>query len=314
VRITSSFDTVQRPTAIALGNFEGVHCGHVKVIPPIFKAAEHGQIMPTVVTFWPHPRAFFTGQSRSLLTPLDEKVEVLRAMGVEQLMLLPFDHALANLTPQAFVETILVQGLEARFISVGQDFHFGCGRVGTSADLEAIASGYGATVRVVPLHCSDDERISSSSIRQALELGKVARANALLGRAYTLVGEVVQGQQLGRTIGFPTANLKVPDDKFLPQRGVYAVQIRCPEWPDAQPGVMNLGVRPTVDGLRQTIEVHLLNWSGNLYGKTLTVALETFLRPEQKFDSLDALKAQIQTDCAIARSLLTTPELSEFPD
>jgi riboflavin kinase / FMN adenylyltransferase len=230
-------------------------------------------------------------------------------MGVEQLVLLPFDQTLANLTPQAFVKTILIEGLEARFISVGQDFHFGRGRVGTSADLDAIASSYGTAVRVVPLHCAEDERISSSSIRQALELGKVARANALLGRAYTLVGEVVQGQQIGRTIGFPTANLKVPDDKFLPQRGVYAVQVSCSDWGSTQPGVMNLGVRPTVDGLRQTIEVHLLNWSGDLYGKTLTVALETFLRPEQKFDSLEALTAQIQTDCAIAQSLFATPQV-----
>ena len=147
----------------------------------------------------------------------------------------------------------------------------------------------------------DHERISSSAVRQALEAGDVVRAKQLLGRAYTLTGTVIQGKQLGRTLGFPTANLDVLAEKFIPHRGVYQVQVESPAFVQSQLGVMNIGSRPTVDGTDQTIEVHILDWSGDLYGHTMTVHLEQFLRPEQKFESLDALKAQIQLDCINAR-------------
>lgn len=300
--ITTSLDTAQTPTFVALGNFDGVHRGHRYVIDPIL-----GDSHATVVTFNPHPQEFFTGQRRQLLTPLDEKVEYLRSIGVEQLVLLPFDQTLASLTPVDFVETILVSRLQARRISVGQDFRFGYKRLGTTDDLQAIASKHGVAVQVIPLQNCNGERISSSAIRQALQQGDLSVANKLLGRPYALIGEVVQGQQLGRTIGFPTANLQLPPEKFLPRQGVYLVQVHGiePNSSDAiVPGVMNIGNRPTVDGLKQTIEVHLLDWSGNLYGKQITVNLEKFLRAEQKFPSLDALKAQIQADCDAARALL----------
>jgi riboflavin kinase/FMN adenylyltransferase len=302
VWITSSLDTVRTPTFVALGNFDGVHRGHRKVIAPILSDS-----IATVVTFHPHPQEFFTGQPRQLLTPLDEKVEILRSLGVEQLVLLPFDQILANMPPVEFVETILLKQLQARKISVGQDFCFGSRRAGTTEDLRAIAAKHGVEVQVIPLHTQNDERISSSAIRQALQDGDLSTANDLLGRPYSLIGNVVHGQQLGRTIGFPTANLQVPLEKFLPRQGVYSVRVYCPTLPAHEgslPGVMNIGNRPTVDGLKQTIEVHLLDWSGNLYDQTLTVSLEKFLRPEQKFPSLDALKTQIQLDCEMARSLL----------
>lgn len=263
----------------------------------------------TVVTFSPHPQEFFSGQPRPMLTPLDEKVECLRQLGVEQLVLLPFDRQLASLTPTEFVEKILVQHLQARQVSVGQDFCFGQRRSGTTADLQAIAQQYGITVNVVPLFTSQGERISSSAIRQALSQGDVVRANQLLGRLYTLTGTVEQGQQLGRTIGFPTANLSLPPDKFLPCHGVYAVRVTDNSSSSTHApllGVMNIGNRPTVGGARQTVEVYLLDWIGDLYGKTLTVQLESFLRAEQKFDTLEALKTQIQTDCTAARRLLTS--------
>jgi riboflavin kinase/FMN adenylyltransferase len=304
VWVTSSLETVRTPTSVALGNFDGVHCGHQRVIEPILSGT-----YATVATFCPHPQEFFTGQRRPLLTPLDEKVEQLWALGVEQLVLLPFNTALAAMSPTEFVEQILVKNLQPQKISVGQDFCFGRNRSGTAQDLQAIAATYGITTEIVPLHTSNGDRISSSAIRQALQAGDLSLAAHLLGRPYTLVGQVVYGQQLGRTIGFPTANLQVPPEKFLPRQGVYAVQVDSsilkPEerpWP----GVMNIGYRPTVDGVKQTIEIHLLDWSGDLYGQPLTVSLERFLRPEQKFASLDALKAQIQADCDLGRSLLTT--------
>lgn len=260
--------------------------------------------LATVVTFHPHPRQFFTAESRPLLTPLEEKIQLLRSIGVEQLVLLPFNKALAQLSPEAFVKTILIDGLQAQQVSVGQNFCFGYKRAGTAIDLQRLAAEFDIPAAIVPLYCSGDERISSSAIREALIAGDPQRASRLLGRPYQLIGQVVQGQQLGRTIDFPTANLQLPADKFMPRGGVYSVWVSGIA---AQPlrGVMNIGHRPTVAGQQQTIEVHLLDWSGDLYGKTLTVFLDQFLRPEQKFASLDDLKAQIQQDCLAAQVAVT---------
>ncbi len=259
----------------------------------------------TLVTFDPHPQEFFSGESRSLLTPQVEKVQYLETMGIQQLILLPFDRALAALSPQAFVAEILIKQLQACCISVGEDFRFGHRRAGTADDLKAIAQPYGVTVNIVPLNKIDGLRISSSAVRQALSQGDILQASQLLGRPYRLIGEVIQGQQLGRTLGFPTANLQLSPNKFLPRYGVYAVRVT---WDDQKSknhlGVMNLGCRPTVaPGQSATVEIHLLDWSGDLYGKILTVDIEQFLRPEQKFVSLDQLKTQIQLDCIQAKSL-----------
>ncbi len=244
-----------------------------------------------------------------MLTPIEEKAEYLCSLGVQQFVLLPFDAHLASLTPQAFVEEILIQGLQAKQISVGQDFHFGKQRSGTITDLQAIAAQYGIPVEVATLHLQDGERISSSAIRAALNQGQVEQANQLLGRPYQLRGPIVGGRQLGRTIGFPTANLQVPADKFLPRCGVYSVWVTLPE-AGQQAGVMNIGYRPTVEGQQITVEVHLFDWSGDLYGHTLTVSLDGFLRPEQKFASLDELKSQIQQDCEQARTRLAASQFS----
>lgn len=343
--IASSLETIRTPTYIALGNFDGIHRGHRKVMEPILglrsevanakcqadlerqlvgvvhqgfsavSSADASAIIDvngdrttspqiSVVTFSPHPRAFFSGQPQQLLTPLDEKAEWLAALGIDQLVLLPFDQELANLTPPAFVEEILVGHLQAQFISVGQDFCFGRQRSGTSQDLRAIAAQFGIPTHIVSLQYDEGERISSSAIRQALQDGHPEYAAQLLGRPYSLIGEVVTGQQLGRTIGFPTANLRVPSDKFLPRQGVYGVWVHLAEVAEPLLGVMNLGQRPTVDGTRQTIEVHVLNWAGDLYGQRLRVDLAMFIRPEQRFTGIDALKAQIHQDCETARERL----------
>ena len=301
VRFTSSLAKALTPTAVALGNFDGLHLGHQRVIQPILDSTEH--IYSTVVTFTPHPQEYFTGQRRALLTPLNEKVQQLIRLGVQQLVLLPFDRELAALSPQEFVEKILLQQLRCQQISVGEDFCFGKQRTGTAKDLQALAATFNIPVTMVPLHTCEGERISSSSIRRALEQGDLAHAKALLGRPYILTGSVIKGQQLGRKIGFPTANLQLPTEKFLPRQGVYAVRVLGED--SSSLGVMNIGHRPTVNGIHPSVEVHLLDWSDDLYGKTLTVQLEKFLRPEQKFASLEALIGQIQVDCAIARSQLT---------
>ncbi len=314
--VTSSLATVLKPTALALGNFDGVHQGHRQVIQPVLASphfSESGdRAHATVVTFNPHPQEFFTGQPRQLLTPLAEKVAQLKHLGVAQLVLLPFDRELARLSPEQFVQEILSDRLQAVCVSIGADFRFGQKRAGTAQDLQAMATARGIKTTIASLKRLAGERISSSAIRQALHQGHLATANRLLGRPYSLMGQVVSGQQLGRTIGFPTANVQLPPEKFLPQNGVYAVEVQVCEseaFPDPTllPGVMNLGYRPTVDGTRQVVEVHLLDWQGDLYDRTIVVHLRHFLRSEQKFGSLDALKAQIELDCETARSLLASP-------
>ena len=336
--ITYSTAKALNPTAVALGNFDGLHRGHQKVIQPVLNFVKSQETLPatsvhnsalidstqqvysTVVSFNPHPKEFFSGQSRTLLTPLEEKKLQLSIWGIQQLVLLPFDRELVALSPEDFVEKILVQQLGTQTISVGEDFCFGKQRSGTAKDLQAIAAKFGIPVTVVPNFTWCGDRVSSSAIRQALTEGNLQRAKQLLGRPYILTGTVVKGQQLGRTIGFPTANLQLPPNKFLPRQGVYAVRVLIEaETADSSPlldhllpvaaGVMNIGYRPTINGTTQSVEIHLLDWSGDLYGKNLTVELEEFLRTEQKFADLEELKAQINADCAQAKSLLM-PEQS----
>ncbi len=304
-------DKILIPTAIALGNFDGIHLGHQRVICPLLELKRTNQsLITTVVSFTPHPKTFFTGETIPLLTPYREKTQYLRQLGIEQFVLLPFNEQLASLSPQAFVEEVLIQKLQAKVISVGQDFCFGYQRRGTVADLKAIAELFGVKVLVSQLktrlvNSGESVRISSSLIRQALGAGEVSQANQMLGRAYSLRGQVIEGQKLGRTIGFPTANLAIAPDKLLPRNGVYCVRVTLDD--AASPvlnGVMNIGYRPTIDGKQLTVEVYLLDWSGELYGRFLQVQLAKFLRPEQKFCSLAALKAQIWADCQSARSFL----------
>jgi riboflavin kinase / FMN adenylyltransferase len=261
VQIKSSLDNLLTPTAIALGNFDGIHRGHLEVIKPVLEL-DAPDCYKTVVTFDPHPQEYFTGQQRQLLTPQPEKAIILEKLGIQQLVLLPFDRELVKLSPQEFVTQILNDRLQSKFVSVGEDFRFGNQRAGMATDLQL--------------------------------------TQALLGRAYSIVGTVINGQEIGRSIGFPTANLKYPPEKFLPRQGVYCVRVDTATQQQL-PGVMNIGKRPTVDGVNTNVEVHLLDWDGNLYGQQLTIYLHQFLRSEQKFPDLTALTNQIQSDCDTAR-------------
>jgi riboflavin kinase / FMN adenylyltransferase len=342
VWVASSTEGLLTPTAVALGKFDGVHLGHQRVIQPILPptrgegenvrkhspqhpttSAEKEHTYSTVVTFHPHPQEFFSGKPRTLLTPLDEKAAQLRSLAIEQLVLLPFDKELSALSPEEFVEKILVQQLQCQQISVGQDFCFGKQRAGTAQALQLLAAKYQIPVTIVPLQTCNNQStpppddscasitpssqpiISTSLIRHTLETGDVKSANLLLGRPYTLYGSVVAGKKLGRTIGFPTANLQLPKDKFLPRQGVYAVRVLMSDAATTCLGVMNIGNRPTVNGTETCVEVHLFDWQGDLYGQELAVQLVQFLRPEEKFPDLEALKTQIQMDCAIAKNMLS---------
>lgn len=317
--ITSLSNKILKPNAIALGNFDGLHKGHLEVIQPVLTASEaigcsvrssQNQSIQqtwrkTLVSFTPHPREFFTGQKRKLLTPLAEKANYLKILGIEQLILLPFDRELASLSPEEFVKSILVEKIGVRLISIGEDFRFGYQRQGDAETLKAIAKICGVEVNITRLKSYSSMRISSSQIRQALETGCVETANAMLGREYSLTGKIISGQQLGQKIGFPTANLAISPAKFLPRLGVYLVEVLGIESEtELNYGLMNIGYRPTVAGKELTTEVHILNWTGNLYNQTISVKLKHFLRPEAKFESLNALKSQISQDQKTAQELI----------
>ena len=304
MQIESSLANILTPTAIALGNFDGIHRGHLEVIRPVL--ADNSGAYKTVVSFDPHPQQYFTGQPRQLLTPHREREIILEQLGIQQLILLPFDRDLVKLSPQEFVDRIIDRQLQAKFISVGEDFRFGNQRAGSAQDLVRLTAEIGIPTRIATLETNGDSRISSSRIRAALLAADLSLTQELLGRYYSIVGTVVNGQEIGRSIGFPTANLKYPAEKFLPRQGVYCVRVDIPG-ASQLPGVMNIGKRPTVDGVNTTVEVHLLDWEGNLYGQQLIVYLHHFIRSEQKFPSLVALTAQIQADCDVARAFFNFP-------
>jgi riboflavin kinase / FMN adenylyltransferase len=299
VQIHSTLATVAKPTAIALGNFDGVHSGHQQVIKLVLQAARG--LVPTIVSFHPHPHEFFSGQTRQFLTTVPEKAHFLAELGIEQLVLLNFNQVLANLTPAEFVVKILHQQLAARHITIGTDFHFGYQRQGNAQLLQKLAADYGMVTNIVELAIDQNTRIGSSRIRSALLNSDLKEASRLLGRSYSLSGRVMPGQQLGRTLGFPTANIDYPPEKFLPQLGVYCARVDTEEQQQL-PAVMNIGKRPTVDGQKITVEVHLLDWAGDIYGQQVTIFLDRFLRSEQKFAGLPELTAQIQADCKAAHS------------
>jgi riboflavin kinase / FMN adenylyltransferase len=298
VQIESSLANILTPTAIALGNFDGIHRGHLEVIRPVLE--DNSGAYKTVVSFDPHPQQYFTGQQRQLLTPHRERELILEQLGIQQLILLPFDRDLVKLSPQEFIDRIIDRQLQAKFISVGEDFRFGNQRAGSASDLVTLTAELDILTRIAGLETNGDSRISSSRIRAALLAADLTLTQELLGRYYSIVGTVVNGQEIGRSIGFPTANLKYPAEKFLSRQGVYCVRVDIPG-ASQLPGVMNIGKRPTVDGVNTTVEVHLLDWEGNLYRQQLIVYLHHFIRSEQKFPSLAALTEQIQADCDTAR-------------
>lgn len=291
----------RRPTAIALGSFDGLHRGHRRVIAAVTVA---GAGVPTVVSFWPHPREVLYGEPRLRLDLPAEKLELLQPLGIEQLVLVPFDRQLAALDPEAFVDQVLVDQLGACQVAVGANFRFGAGRCGDARDLQALAAARGIAVSVLPMLSDSDERLSSSRIRRALSAGDIAEARRLLERPYRFSGVVERGRGLGRQLGWPTANLQVDGRKFLPMEGVYAALVQLDGAGSALPAVMNLGPQPTVDPTAPSaVEVHLLDRSLELVGRQLRVEPLALLRRQCRFDGLEALSAQIAADAARARRL-----------
>ena len=293
----------RRPTALALGSFDGLHAGHRHVIG---QTTDVEAAVPTVVSFWPHPREVLFGEARLRLDLPSEKLELLQPLGIEQLVLVPFTRELAQLSAEAFVNSVLLDTLQAQRIAVGANFRFGKNRSGDADVLQRVAAARGVEVLVTEIVEDGNGRMSSSRIRAALESGDLDTAKTLLGRPYRFQGRVVRGRGLGRELGWPTANLQVDGRKFLPALGVYAAWA----WVDGrdQPlaAVMNLGPQPTVDPTSPSaVEVHLLDRSIELESRLLMVEPVQRLRGQQRFNGLEELSAQIGRDADQARSLLS---------
>ena len=313
MRILRHFESVPgdaRGGVVVLGNFDGVHRGHQAVIGAAAEDAARLRAPLVVVTFEPHPRRFFRPDDPPFrLTPFRSKVIQLAALGVDVLLVLTFDRAMSQMPAEDFVNDVLLGSLAPRQITIGYDFHFGHNRGGNPALLQRmLPAGSGCAVKVVqPVGSADGEVYSSTRIREYLVGGQPGHAAALLGRPFEIEGRVERGDRRGRTIGFPTANLSL-GEYLRPAFGVYAVRAglgdgETPEWFDA---VANLGVRPTVDGQRLLLETHLFGVQRDIYGQHLRIALIEFIRPERRFDGLDALRAQIGEDCGAARRILRT--------
>ena len=296
-----------RGAAVALGNFDGIHIGHQKVVNEIKRIAEILKIPSAVMTFDPHPRRFFQPSAPPFeMTPTHVKSRHLKSLGVDIHYVMPFDKTFASLVAQEFVENVLVSGLGVRHVAAGYDFVFGKGRKGDVEFLKKSGEGCGFEVTLVPAVKTDNGKVYSSTvIRKHIVEGRPREAADSLGRAWEIEGEVVTGDQRGRQMGFPTANVNA-GVSIMPKLGVYAVWAGVPEgkltkWYKA---VVNVGRRPTFDGEGVTVETHLFNYSGDLYGKVLRVAFIDFIRPELKFDGLDSIKAQISDDCRAAQEIL----------
>ena len=292
-----------RGASVAMGNFDGVHRGHRAVIDAARAAAD----APLgVLTFEPHPRQFFVPDRPAFrLMNAVARANRLARLGVRQLYELPFSAVLAGLTPEAFAREVLCDGLGVAHVTVGADFCFGKDRAGTAETLSQLGAQMGFGVTVLPLVAQDGREFSSTAVRQALAEGRTRDAERMLGHWHRIEGEVVHGEKRGRELGWPTANMRL-DGLHLPRLGIYAVLVDVLTGPDpiSCQGVASLGVRPMFGENAPNLEVHLFDFSGDLYGKHLSVALVEFLRDEAKFDSLEALVRQIAADAEDARRAL----------
>lgn len=295
-------------TAVTIGFFDGFHRGHQELVQRTVDWATARKLRSVALTFDVHPREvlFHTGPLR-YLTPLPQKVALLQAAGLDEVVTLSFTPDLAALTGDEFVRQFLQEKLAARHVVVGADFAFGRKRAWDAAALRQFGLHYGFTVDIVSEIRGPNGPIRSTSIRRLLEAGQVRAAAYLLGRPFALTGKVVPGQHLGHSWGFPTANLHLDERQFYPRDGVFAVTTTV--GPHRYRGVLNIGMRPTVAGTARTFEVHLLDFSGDLYGRELTVAFLERLRSERKFPTVEELRATIAQDVERIRALpLQFPE------
>ncbi len=283
-----------------IGNFDGVHLGHQAVLGQLAEQAAAMCLPTTVITFEPQPQEYFSqGEIPPRLTRFREKLKALQRFSVDRVLCLAFNRALAEMEAEAFIRNVLVDGLGLRYLVVGDDFRFGKGRRGDFAMLQQAGKEYGFEVVHMHTFSLDGERVSSTRIREALLEGNLARAAQMLGRPYRMCGRVAHGDKLGRTIGFPTANIFLHRKK-APVDGVFAVEMFGIQG-EPVAGVANVGTRPTVEGTRSLLEVHLFDFSAEIYGRHVHVDFLHRIREERRFESFEALKAQILRDAEQAR-------------
>ena len=302
-----SFPKLQFPI-VTTGTFDGVHLGHCTILEKLKSYRLVSGHETVVITFNPHPRLVLQPNDNKLelLNSLDEKIELLSKQGIDHLLVIPFDKNFAALSSLEFIEQILVKTIGTKKLVIGHDHHFGKNREGSFENLRQSGPQYGFEVEEIPAKDINHVAISSTKIREALHNGDIITANKFLGYQYKMEGIVVKGRQLGDTIGFPTANLEIIGQrKLIPQNGVYAVTVSIDN--SIYQGMMNIGNRPTVEtnGERK-VEVHILNFSGNLYGKKLQISCVDRIRDEKKFTSLDELKSQLKEDKNQIKSLLSS--------
>ena len=285
-----------KKTILTLGTFDGVHIGHKKILERLTQNTENGKYESLVLTFFPHPRMVLQEKSEiKLLNTISEKSKLLEKSGIENLVIHPFNESFSRLTAEEFVHSILVNQFHIQKIIIGHDHRFGRNRTANIDNLIAFGAEYGFEVEQISAQEIQDVSVSSTKIRKALQDGNMSLANEYLGYAYFLTGEVVKGKQLGRTIGFPTANIQIKEDyKLIPKNGVYVVKTFIGQ--KEVFGMMNIGFNPTVNGQKQTIEVNLFDFNADIYGEKLEISLLKYLREEQKFGSVDLLKEQLNQD------------------
>lgn len=296
-----------RGCVATIGNFDGVHLGHQKVLDQVKSKASELGLPSVVIIFEPQPREFFAGSDAPpRLTRFDEKVRLLRDEGIDRVLCLTFNARLRSMSAQAFVDELLLNGLNVRHFVVGDDFRFGCDRTGDYAMLEAAGKTHGFTVEHTHTYEIQDQRVSSTRLRETLMRGDFELAETLLGRPYCVTGRVQHGNKIGRQLGVPTANVRMHRFR-CPLQGVYTVLARF-NGHEVQ-GISNVGVRPTVNGRLPVLEVHLFGWQEEIYGQLMQVEFLHFLRPEKRFEGLEALKTQIFLDIETARRWFEhTPE------
>jgi riboflavin kinase/FMN adenylyltransferase len=288
-----------------LGTFDGVHIGHKKILERITQNTENGKYESLVLTFFPHPRMVLQEKSEiKLLNTIDEKIDLLEMAGIENLVIHPFDEKFSRLTAEEFVSTVLVKQFNIQKIIIGHDHRFGRNRTANIDDLIAFGKQYGFEVEQISAQEINDISVSSTKIRTALEEGDISLANEYLGYDYFLTGTIIKGKQLGRTIGFPTANLKIEENyKLIPRNGVYIVSSFINN--ERFFGMMNIGYNPTVGGENQSIEINFFDFNQDLYHQKITVSILQRIRSEQKFESVLLLKTQLEIDETTARAFIS---------
>ncbi len=293
---------------VTIGTFDGVHIGHRKIISRLTEVAKQINGESVILTFFPHPRMIINPEdvNLKLITTINEKAKLLENLGVDHLIITPFTRDFSNLSAETYIKEILVDKIGTKKIIIGYDHHFGKDREGNLKQLQKFSSDYHYEVEEIPEQDIHDIAVSSTQIRHALLKGDVGTANEFLGYPFSLFGRVIKGDQLGRTMGFPTANLLIEENyKLIPRDGIYAVKVRIDSDSQVYSGMAYIGNRPTINGMSKNIEVNIFDFSRDIYRQYITIEYHHFIRDDMRFDNMDDLKAQITKDKQSAISLLS---------